>query len=311
MTFVENYPLVSVIVITYNSSKFVSETLESICAQTYKNIELIVTDDCSSDDTIEVVQKWIDKNRKEFVDVQLVTTEINTGTSANCNRGIKVSHGEWIRIIAGDDLMTPQSIEWQMEYIHNNPEAKIVIGERLAFEVINGIKHNLDVIQVIDSAPSFFNLSAEDQYKYILRHYDTGLTAGTIVNASVYREITLYDEKYSIIEDLPFWLNTTKAGIKYHYVMHPLIIYRMHESVSHAENGTLFNKRFADVRRQIIKDMIRPQIKWYEFVYKEILIIEELRYRMIFKVFKNKRNWFSTIVLKILDYLSFRAYNLD
>ena len=69
----KGYPLVSVIVITYNSSDFVIEALESIKAQTYTSIELIITDDCSSDRTVDICMNWIEQNRTFFANVILVT----------------------------------------------------------------------------------------------------------------------------------------------------------------------------------------------------------------------------------------------
>jgi alpha-1,3-rhamnosyltransferase len=68
-------PLVSIVVITYNSSSYVIETLESIKAQTYQNIELIVSDDCSKDKTVDVCKKWIEKNKQRFVRTELITIE--------------------------------------------------------------------------------------------------------------------------------------------------------------------------------------------------------------------------------------------
>ncbi len=66
-------PLVSVCIITYNSAKFVVEALESIKSQTYKNIELIISDDCSTDNTIELCKQWISDNGKCFVNCELLT----------------------------------------------------------------------------------------------------------------------------------------------------------------------------------------------------------------------------------------------
>jgi len=76
-------PLVSIIVITYNSSEYVIETLESAKAQTYQNIELIVSDDCSTDETLEICRDWMKKNQDRFVRSELITTEKNTGISGN------------------------------------------------------------------------------------------------------------------------------------------------------------------------------------------------------------------------------------
>src|SRR5690606_22852216 len=95
-------PLVSIIVITYNSSKYVLETLESARAQTYQNIELIISDDGSKDATVQICRDWLKENSDRFVHSQLLTVEHNTGIPANCNRGVKASKGEWIKLIAGD-----------------------------------------------------------------------------------------------------------------------------------------------------------------------------------------------------------------
>ena len=106
-----NQPLVSVLVITYNSAKFVLETLESIKAQTYQNIELIISDDCSTDNIVELCQKWVEENKERFVRTQIITSDLNTGVSANGNRGRDACQGEWIKGIAGDDLLMPNCVE--------------------------------------------------------------------------------------------------------------------------------------------------------------------------------------------------------
>lgn len=98
-------PLVSVIVITYNSAKFITETLESIKSQTYQNLELIVSDDCSSDNTIDICNKWVESNKSRFIHSAIITSDKNTGIPANCNRGLRASKGQLIKSIAGDDTM--------------------------------------------------------------------------------------------------------------------------------------------------------------------------------------------------------------
>ena len=88
-------PLVTVGIATYNSSEFILETLESIYSQSYPNIELIISDDASSDDTMQKVKKWLatDNRRDRFTNVKLLEFKENTGVSANANRILKVSTG--------------------------------------------------------------------------------------------------------------------------------------------------------------------------------------------------------------------------
>src|SRR5215213_614705 len=104
-------PLISIIVITYNSESYVIETLESAKNQTYENIELIITDDGSTDETISLCQQWLTKNRHRFVRSEMITVEKNTGIPANCNRGVRAANGEWVKIIAGDDILDEKCIQ--------------------------------------------------------------------------------------------------------------------------------------------------------------------------------------------------------
>lgn len=130
-------PLVSVPVITYNSSEYIIEGLESIKAQTYKNIELIISDDCSTDNTVELCREWLAKNKDRFVRTSLVTSEKNTGTAGNCNRAISYCHGEWIKMLAGDDLLLPDCIEKNIEYITKMPDAEVVFSNVQVFKIKN------------------------------------------------------------------------------------------------------------------------------------------------------------------------------
>lgn len=111
-----NTPLVSIVVITYNSAEYVLKTLESAKAQTFQKLELIVSDDGSSDHTVEICQKWLAENRDRFTRTALLTVEKNSGIPANCNRGTKAATGEWIKLIAGDDYISSEFISKCLEH---------------------------------------------------------------------------------------------------------------------------------------------------------------------------------------------------
>ena len=158
--------LVSIIVATYNSSRFVIETLESAKAQTWQNIELVVSDDCSADNTVELCRNWIAQNKDRFVNTQLITVPANTGVSANCNRMIQSSVAEWIKMIAGDDILLPNCIEDNMQFVHLNPEASIVFSKVLLY------KNDFTEKNFLVAYPSPYPMnimnpgfSAVDQYK--------------------------------------------------------------------------------------------------------------------------------------------------
>lgn len=105
-------PLVSIVIITYNSANYVTETLESISRQTYCGpIELIVSDDCSQDNTLDICRDWMKHHGSMFVRADIIQTSHNSGICANHNNALKHVRGEWIKYIAGDDMLMPRCIE--------------------------------------------------------------------------------------------------------------------------------------------------------------------------------------------------------
>ncbi len=104
------HPLVSVIISAYNADKLISETLESLLNQTYGEIEIIVVNDGSTDNTLEVANKYIKKGVK-------VITQENKGQDAALNNGYRHSTGDYIKFMDSDDLINPEMIERQMNVL--------------------------------------------------------------------------------------------------------------------------------------------------------------------------------------------------
>ena len=103
---------ISIVVLTYNSADFVTETLESVWRQSFNgDLELIVADDCSTDDTVRICQAWIDSHRNRFCSAEVLTSPINTGVTANVDRACRKASGEWIKVIAGDDILMDDCID--------------------------------------------------------------------------------------------------------------------------------------------------------------------------------------------------------
>lgn len=222
-------PLVSIIVITYNSSKYVIETLESAKAQTYRNIELIVSDDCSTDITVDVCMKWIEENKSRFVRTELITASANTGIPANCNRGVKAANGEWVKLIAGDDIMSKYCIELFLKHTSNEKSKnKIYVCNKITFE---------DTIGNITKIPISKILNNSSQKKQLFNY---AIKRPTIAPFAFYRkEVILllggYDEGNKLLEDSPFYFKALKRKIQFELVNQDLIYYRItNTSISNA-----------------------------------------------------------------------------
>lgn len=110
-----NKPLVSVIVPVYNSERFVEECIKSLTCQDYDNLEILISDDCSTDNTCEIISKF-----EEDEKVKIFYQEKNLGITDNCNFLIGASKGKYICFFAGDDIMLPRKISKQVNFMEEN-----------------------------------------------------------------------------------------------------------------------------------------------------------------------------------------------
>jgi glycosyltransferase involved in cell wall biosynthesis len=116
---------VSVVLTCYNGARWISSAIESILAQTYKNLELVVIDDGSTDNSKEIVSSYLCDERVRYI------YQENRGFSAAVNRGIKESRGELIGFIGQDDLWLHYKLELQVEYLNKHKEVDLKAYRKL------------------------------------------------------------------------------------------------------------------------------------------------------------------------------------
>lgn len=109
-----DYELVSIIMPSYNTAAYIKESIESVIGQTYTNWELIIVDDCSGDDTDEVVAQFNDER------IRYLKNEKNSGAAVSRNRALKEARGRWIAFLDSDDLWYPQKLEKQIKFMKEN-----------------------------------------------------------------------------------------------------------------------------------------------------------------------------------------------
>ena len=105
--------LVSIVTPVYNSEKFISETIDSIQNQTYKRWELILVDDCSSDNSYDIISKYIKYDKR----IRYIKLEKNSGAAVSRNTGIKNAKGRFIAFLDSDDIWLPEKLEKQVKYM--------------------------------------------------------------------------------------------------------------------------------------------------------------------------------------------------
>jgi len=109
-------PLVSIALCTYNGEEFLKEQLDSLIAQTYRNLEIIVVDDCSTDSTIGILSEYADQHPL----IQLFRNEKNLGYTQNFEKALRLCKGEFIAICDQDDIWLPEKISLQVDAIKTN-----------------------------------------------------------------------------------------------------------------------------------------------------------------------------------------------
>lgn len=230
-----NNPLVSVIIPAYNHERFVEQTIRSIVEQTYKNIELIVIDDGSTDGTWQKIQ-----SQKAICEQSLVRTTFihrpNSGTCITLNHLIEQSRGDYIYIIASDDKAHPKAIETLLVAINQN-QSVLAVGDN---EIIdeNSIRIGWDskrnALPLVKSTYKTFgeflhvtqHLSEFGTYQYLLK--GNHIPNGYLILASALRQIPKFTTE-APLEDYYMHLQLSKLG-SYTYVNEILFSYRWHKN---------------------------------------------------------------------------------
>ena len=288
-------PLITVGVIAYNSSEYILDLLESIKAQSYQNVELIVSDDKSTDNTVAICEEWISKNKDRFVRAEVIVPEHNTGTAGNYNRALFAAKGEWMKFIDGDDLLFPNCLEDNVEYVTKHPEAKVVFSDILYFE---DAKNPSNKHFVSEEEKRFFEKDVEEQFKVVLRKNHIPPSSSFMSVAIL--KANPYQEEYGIMEDSPKWIDLTRKGYKFYYFDKVTTGYRY--CLSATRQGNRFfspllyecgQKFFWNEKLGLIKQYHHQEA--YNYCRKQFLTQE-----LSFALFNNKKNFVTNIFFYLI-----------
>lgn len=241
-------PLVTIVVITYNSDNYVIETLESIFFQTYLNIELIISDDCSSDNTVTICRDWVKNKMNRFCSAKIITFEKNTGISSNCNRGVKASNGEWVKLIAGDDILKENCIT---EYIKATTQS----DEKIFLCPVTVFGDNIAERQ-LPSKKMLLKGSCQKQLKSLLIHGQFLPGPSMFLHMKTLSKIDYFDEKYPFIDDYPLFIKYLLFDYRIGYVEESLVKWRRYFN-----SVTFSDKKFSDSISNYYSEVIYPLYK--------------------------------------------------
>lgn len=182
-------PLVSIITPVYNSEEYLEETILSVINQTYKNWELLLIDDYSTDNSYKIIEKYLTDER-----IKYLRNERNSGPAITRNIGLEKSKGEYIAFLDSDDIWAKNKLELQIDYMKKN-SIRICHGDYIFID-----KNGKEIKKIItDDILSYKILLKENQIK----------TSFLIVNKNLIGEIRFPLIKH---EDFAFFLELLKKG---------------------------------------------------------------------------------------------------
>lgn len=146
--------LVSIIMPSWNTERFISETIQSVINQTYKNWELIIVDDCSTDNTDAVVASFKDDR------IKYLHNDKNSGAALTRNKAMREARGEWIAFLDSDDLWTPDKLDKQVRFMNEN-------GYVLSYTEYEKIDEEDNALNIYVTGPEKVNKRKMYNYDYI------------------------------------------------------------------------------------------------------------------------------------------------
>ena len=239
-----NKAVVSIVIPVHNGEKYIKESIDSCLAQTYSNIEIIVVDDKSTDSTLEILKEYGEK-------IKVFPVEKQNGLGNVINIGIRASKGKYIARMDADDIMYPDRIEKQVEYLENNPSCVAVGGQ------IDIINENSDITGHREYAQNDKDLKKNRFLFQPFAHPAVTLRKSTL------EEIGLYPEDMWKVEDVKLFLILSTKG-EFANLPDTVLKYRMTFQTESQSKMVEHFKLTNDMRNWAIQNLdIKPTFREY------------------------------------------------
>ena len=213
-------PIVSVIIPVYNNEKYIKETIESVLNQTFTDFELLLIEDCSTDNTLECIRNIEDER------IRLYQNDENKGIAYTRNVGLKKAVGQYIALIDGDDIMTPERLQMQLNLLTTNPHIDCCAGQGVL------INAKSEEIGSLNKVSGDLNL--------ILIFQNVVINPSLTFRKSIIYKIGYYED-YSPAEDYHFILKAVFNEFHFFNMTEILIKYRVHDSNASGNIKSLTN----------------------------------------------------------------------
>ena len=219
-----NNPLISICIPNYNNAKYLDRCIQSALDQTYNNIEIILVDDCSTDDSMSIFRKYESQ-------LKLLQNKENRGQPKNTNKCVQLSRGKYLVILHSDDALLPHFASRLVPILERNGDVGMAVGERM----------EMDESSVPRKIPPFYDrnciIPGEKQAKVFMM--TSFLPCQVLVRRETFLAAGAVDERHIINLDGLLWFKCSLKG-DVAYIQDPVCIYRRHhESTTATYNRTI------------------------------------------------------------------------
>lgn len=255
-------PKVSIVLPCYNGAKMIGEAIESVIAQTYQDWELIIVNDCSTDNTLEVAQSYAEKDQR----IRVFSNEKNSKLPATLNHGFREAKGEYWTWTSDDNLLLPTMLEELSNYLDEHPEVGFVTSD-LANIDVDGNIISYDVLP--------------DNIQDRMPLNDCG-GASFMYRSSIAKKIGEYREDLFLVEDYEYWLRLCFYTKLAHY---PKVLYhyRVHEKSLTATRKSQIAERLIQLRLEYLEKV--------ENLFKDNPFALYLFYTRVIDELHKKQKW--------------------
>lgn len=243
-------PTVSVIIPSYNHERYVKQCIQSVLDQTFQDFEMIVTDDGSSDRTVEIIEKFTDPRIKIF------KNHTNKGASVAANNCIVNSYGKYVAMLSSDDIWFPKKLELQVNYLETHQDIPVV------FSNVEWIDHNDRLIKGDHPYKQVFNVRNRTRFEWLRHFFSVGNSLchpSSLIRKEKYLEVGLLDPSFASLPDYDLWV---RFCLKYdiHILDQPLVYFRRISETANASGiniNNLIRNRFEN--KQILNHYLNIQ----------------------------------------------------
>lgn len=216
-------PHISVIMACYNASLFIEKAIISVIQQTFKNLELIIVDDASTDNSLDLARNFADTDQR----IKILSLATNSGAAAARNYAIQSAKGEWLAILDADDVFLPNKLERQLHCLNNARSDTVLIGTD-SFQIDEHGRRLSKQCYPTSSQKLAQNLVLTKRFP---------AHSSIMYRASTVRFLGGFNESYLLCQDYDLWLRLSRVGSMIS-VPECLIEYRLHEhNVSKSNSG--------------------------------------------------------------------------